>query len=71
MGIKKTADKIQSAFYWPGIQGEVTRHCKSCDVFHNTVNKGSVPKGPLEKMLLIDKLFKRVAFDLVGLISLP
>lgn len=21
MGVKKTADKIQEAFYWPGIQG--------------------------------------------------
>ena len=25
LGIKKTTDKIQSAFYWPGIQGDVTR----------------------------------------------
>ena len=47
------------------------RSCKSCDVFHNTVNKGSVPKVPLEKMLLIDKPFKRVAIDLLGPISLP
>ena len=23
MGIKKTRDKSQSAFYWPGIQGDV------------------------------------------------
>ncbi len=30
MGIKKTAEKIQAAFYWPGIQGDVTRYCKSC-----------------------------------------
>ena len=67
MGIKK----IRSAFYWPGIQGDVTRHCKSCDVFQKTVNKGSVPKVPLEKMPLIDKPFKRVAIDLVGPISLP
>ena len=29
LGIKKTTDKIQSAFYWPGIQGDVTRFCKS------------------------------------------
>ena len=71
MGIKKTADKIQSAFYWPGIQGDVTRFCKSCDVCQKTVNKGSVPKVPLEKMLLIDKPFKRVAIDLVGPIGPP
>ena len=49
MGIKKTADQIQSAFYWPGIQGDVTRYCKSCDECQKTVNKGSVPKVPLEK----------------------
>ena len=71
MGIKKTADKIQSAFYWPGIQGDVTRYCKSCDVCQKTVNKGSVPKVPLEKMPLIDKPFKRVTIDLVGPIGPP
>ena len=36
LGIKKTTDKIQSAFYWPGIQGDVTRFCKSCDVCQKT-----------------------------------
>ena len=66
MGIKKTADKIQGAFYWPGIHGDVPRYCKSCEVCQKTVNKGSVPKVPLETMPLIDKLFKRVAIDLVG-----
>ena len=71
MGIKKTADKIQSAFYWPGIQGDVARYCKSCDVCQKTVNKGSVPKVPLEKMPLINKPFKRVAIDLVGPIGPP
>ena len=71
LGIKKTVDKIQRAFYWPGIQGDVTRYCKSCDVCQKTVNKGSVPKVPLEKMPLIDKPFKRVAIDLVGPIGPP
>ena len=71
LGIKKTTDKIQTAFYWPGIQGDVARFCKSCDVCQKTVNKGSVPKVPLQKMPLIDKPFKRVAIDLVGPISPP
>ena len=71
MGIKKTAGKIQSAFYWPGIQGDVTRYCKSCDECQKTVNKGSVPKVPLEQMPLIDKPFRRVAIDLVGPIGPP
>ena len=71
MGVKKTTDKIQKAFYWPGIQGDVSRHCKSCDICQKTVNKGSVPKVPLQKMPLIDMPFKRVAIDLVGPISPP
>ena len=71
MGIKKTTDNIQRAFYWPGIQGHVTRFCKSCDVCQKTVSKGSVPQVPVEKMPLIDKPFKRVAIDLVGPISPP
>ena len=71
LGIKKTTDKIQSAFYWPGIQGDVTRFCKSCDVCQKTVNKGLVPNVPLQQIPLIDKPFKRVAIDLVGPISPP
>ena len=71
LGIKKTTDNIESAFYWQGIQSDITRVCKSCDVCQKTVNKGSVPKVPLQKMPLIDKPFKRVAIDLVGPISPP
>ena len=62
--------RSEALSYWPGIQGDVNRHCKSCDVSQKTVNKGSVSKVPLEKMPLIDKPFKRVAIDLVGPISL-
>ena len=45
LGIKMTTDRMQSAFYWPGIQGDVTRFCKSCDVCQKTVNKGSAQLG--------------------------
>ena len=71
LGIKKTTDNIESAFYWPGIQSAITRFCKSCDVCQKTVNKGSVPKVPLQEMPLIDTSFKRVAIDLVGPIRPP
>lgn len=71
MGIKKTTDKIQSAFYWPGIQGDMTIFCKFCDACQKTVSKGSTPKVLLEKMPLTDKPFKRVAINLVGPISAP
>ena len=71
MGINKTADKIQNAFCWSGIQGDMTHYCKSCDACQKTVNKGSIPKVPLEKMPLIDKPFKRIAINLGGPIGSP
>ena len=50
---------------------DVTRYCKSCKVCQKTVNKGSVPMVPLEKMPLIGKPLKIVAIDLVGPICSP
>ena len=33
LGIKKTTDRIQTNFYWPGMQGDVTSFWRSCDVY--------------------------------------
>jgi transposase InsO family protein len=69
LGIKKTMDRIQTHFYWPGVQGDVSRYCNSCDICQKTVKKGSISKAKLGQMPLIDTPFKRVAVDLVGPIS--
>ena len=71
LGIKKTKDRIQTNFYWPGMQGDITSFCRSCDVCQKTTAKGSVPRVPLGDMPLIDMPFRRVAVDLVGPISPP
>jgi hypothetical protein len=71
MGIRKTTDRVLSNFYWPGIHGDITRFCRSCDICQKTVPKGKIPKVPLQKMPLIDVPFKRVAVDLVGPIHPP
>ena len=66
MGVQKTLDRILTNFYWPGMQAEVARFCKSCDICQRTVPKGRVPKAPLDQMTSIDVPFKRIAVDLVG-----
>ena len=71
MGVKRTMEKIMSKFYWPGLNGDVTQFCRSCDVCQKTIQKGRVVKAPLEKMPLVDAPFKCVAVDLVGPISPP
>ncbi|GFO02544.1 gypsy retrotransposon integrase-like protein 1 [Plakobranchus ocellatus] len=71
LGIRITKGKVLSNFYWPGVDGDVTKYCRSCDVCQRTVKKGTVPRVPLEKVPLIDTPFKRVAIDLVGPINPP
>ena len=69
LGVKKTEDRIQTNFFWPGLHEDVTSFCRSCDVCQKTVARGSVPRALLGDMPLIDQPFKRVAIDLVGPIA--
>ncbi len=69
MGVQKTLDRILAKFYWPGIQGDVSRFCKSCDICQRTLPKGRVTRVPLEQMPTIETPFKRVAVDIVGPIA--
>jgi len=43
-GIKKTYDRITEEFLWPGVSGDVSRYCQSCDICQRTVPKGRVSK---------------------------
>ncbi|GFR88459.1 zinc finger protein [Elysia marginata] len=54
--IRRTKDKFLSNFYWPGIDDDVTRYCRSCDVCQRMVKKGIVLRVPLEKVPLVDTL---------------
>ena len=69
LGVKKTKDKIQTNFYGPRMHNDISGFCRSCDVCQKTVDKETVARAPLGEMLLIDTPFKRVAVDLVGLIT--
>ncbi|GFR95663.1 Gypsy retrotransposon integrase-like protein 1 [Elysia marginata] len=71
LGIRRTKDKVLSNFYWPGVDGDVTRYCRSCDVCQRTVKKGIVLRVPLEKVPLVDTSFTRVAMDMTGPINPP
>jgi hypothetical protein len=69
MGVRKTIDRIQIAFYWPGMDGDVRRYCKSCDMCQRTIPKGKVTKIPLGSMPRIEVPFTRVGIDLIGPIT--
>lgn len=66
LGSSRTAYKVKSEFYWPGVQADVRRYCRSCDICQRTTPKGRTTKVPLGEMPLIDVPFQREAVDLIG-----
>ncbi|XP_062572789.1 uncharacterized protein LOC134234761 [Saccostrea cucullata] len=71
LAISRTICRTLSEFFWPGMQSEIKRFCRSCDTCQRTVSKGTVTKVPLGRMPLIDVPFKRVAVDIVGPLHPP
>ncbi|MCG7875094.1 MAG: RNase H-like domain-containing protein [Candidatus Thiodiazotropha endolucinida] len=69
MSTARTVSRVLSEFYWPGVQSDTKRFCRSCDICQRTVPKGRISKVPLGKMPLIDEPFKRVAVDIIGPLS--
>ncbi|XP_040071417.1 uncharacterized protein LOC120843961 [Ixodes scapularis] len=68
-GTKKTTDRIQEEFYWPGIAMDIKRFVKSCDMCQRTIHRHMVPRAPLGTMPIIDTPFQRVGIDIVGPIA--
>ncbi|XP_042865110.1 uncharacterized protein LOC122248852 [Penaeus japonicus] len=66
MGQKKTLDRIQTEFFWPGMGQEIARLVRSCDICQKTSDRGRVKPAPLKPMPLISEPFERVAVDIVG-----
>ena len=58
LGLKKTADKVFSNFYWPGVRKDVSQFCKSCEVCQRTDKEGDCARVPLQSTPLIDVSFK-------------
>lgn len=68
-GAKSTTTRITEEFFWPGVQSDVKRYVKSCDICQRTIPKGRVGKAPLGSMPTIELPFQRVAIDVIGPIS--
>lgn len=66
LGTQKTVDRILSNFFWPALQADVRRFCRSCDLCQRTTPKGKVSRVPLGSSPIIDVPFQRVAADIVG-----
>jgi len=63
--------RVNQEFYWPGVHECVTRYVASGDLCQRNVSKGTVPKAPMRKLLLISTPFSTICVDIIGPISPP
>jgi len=66
LGTKKTLNRIRQNFVWPGMTKDIREFCKTCDICQKTTPKGKEASVPLGTVPLVDNIFQRVAFDLIG-----
>ena len=71
LGIRKTKERVMSNFYWPGLEGDITRYCRSCDICQRTTKKTALHRAPLQNIPVVDVPFKRVAIDIIGPLDPP
>ncbi|XP_042148104.1 uncharacterized protein LOC120842647 [Ixodes scapularis] len=69
LGGRKTLERAQAEFFWPGMHAECKRFVASCDACQRTSPRGNTRKVPLKKVPVIDTPFQRVAIDIVGPLS--
>ena len=67
LGVRKTQEKILSHFFWPGLQSDVAKFCRSCHACQ-VVGKPNqkIPAAPLKPIPAFDEPFSRIIVDCVG-----
>ena len=71
MANRRTLARVETAFYWPGINSDVKRYCMSCDICQRTVAKGMVRRAPMLFSQLAERPFEHMYVDLIGEIVPP
>ena len=71
LGSRRTLDRVQQDFYWPGINQDVRIYCRTCDACQRTTPKGKLTRVPVGTVPLVTTPFSKVGVDLVGPITPP
>ena len=66
LGVKKTLDRLQRHFFWPGINSDVRKYCASCVICQRLAKSGEHVRVPLINLLVIDEVWRKIAVDVVG-----
>ncbi|XP_068240240.1 uncharacterized protein [Palaemon carinicauda] len=67
LSIKKTYQKLQTHYFWPGMKKSVTEYIKSCHICQ-VIGKPnqSIPPAPLIPIPVLEEPFEKILIDCVG-----
>lgn len=67
MGVRKTYDRLQRMFFWPGLKRDVAKFIRSCHVCQLTGKPNQkIPVAPLQPISTMFKPFEYLLLDCVG-----
>ncbi|GBG71209.1 hypothetical protein CBR_g8512 [Chara braunii] len=65
-GVNRTIGRLRERFWWPGLLGDVTRYCESCEVCRCCKSRNHRPYGTLRPLPVPLRQREAIAMDITG-----
>ncbi|GBG85784.1 hypothetical protein CBR_g40593 [Chara braunii] len=65
-GVNRTIGRLREQFWWPGLLGDVTRYCESCEVCRRCKSRNHRPYGELRPLPVPLRRREEIAMDITG-----
>ncbi|GBG71014.1 hypothetical protein CBR_g8312 [Chara braunii] len=65
-GVNRTIGRLRERFLWPGLLGDVTRYCESCEVCRRCKSRNHRPYGELRPLPVPLRRREAIAMDITG-----
>ncbi|GBG78912.1 hypothetical protein CBR_g28626 [Chara braunii] len=65
-GVNRMIDRLRERFWWPGLLGDVTRYCESCEVCRHCKSRNHRPYGELRPLPVPLRRREVIAMDITG-----
>ncbi|GBG63210.1 hypothetical protein CBR_g36978 [Chara braunii] len=65
-GVNRTIGRLRQRFWWPGLLGDVTRYCESCEVCRRCKSRNHRPYGELRPLPIPLRRREAIVMDITG-----
>ncbi|GBG72152.1 hypothetical protein CBR_g11085 [Chara braunii] len=65
-GVNRTIGRLRERFWWPGLLGDVTRYCESCEVCRRCKSRNHRPYGELRPLPVPLRRREAIAIGITG-----